>query len=562
MKKAWWKQCVVYQVYPRSFQDSNGDGVGDLPGVTARLDYLQELGVDVLWLSPFYRSPGKDNGYDISDYRAVDPLFGTLDDFDEMLAQIHRRGMKLVIDLVVNHTSDEHPWFQASRSSRESPYRDYYIWRDGKDGGPPNNWGGNFSGSCWTLDEATGQYYLHTFGPFQPELNWENPLVRQEVYDMMRWWCERGVDGFRMDVISYISKTPQMPDGVKKPGSAYGDFSPYVINGPRVHEFLQEMNRQVLSRYDLLTVGECGGLTVEQACRYANAEGTELSMAFQFEHMDLDGGESFKWNLRKIDLAALKKLLTKWQNGLEGRAWNSLYWCNHDQPRIVSRLGDDSTDEMRQRSAKALALCLHMMQGTPYVYQGEELAMTNGRFDSLADFRDVESLNAYAELTSAGRIAPEDMLAYLRYKSRDNARTPMQWTAGPNAGFTVGEPWIGVNPNHRTINAEDEVRRPDSVFHFYQALIRLRHEHEIIVYGSYDLLLPEDEQIFTYTRALEDKKLLVVCNLSGRTAPFRLPEAFAGGRMLLADMDDTVPAPEMVLRPWEAFAILKETIEP
>ncbi len=556
MKKAWWKESVVYQIYPRSFQDSNGDGMGDLPGITARLPYLRELGVDVLWLSPFYKSPGKDNGYDISDYRDIDPQFGTLADFDVMLAEIHRLGMKLVIDLVVNHTSDQHPWFQASRSSRDNPYRDYYIWRDGVDGGPPNNWGGCFSGSCWTYDDATGQYYLHTFGDFQPELNWENPKVRQEVYDMMRWWCDRGVDGFRMDVISFISKTPGLPDGPVHPGALYGDFGPYVINGPRVHEFLQEMNREVLSRYDLLTVGECAGLTVDQACLYANEDGRELTMAFQFEQSDLDNGEHGKWDTRKIRLTDLKAVLSRWQYGLEGKAWNSLYWCNHDQPRIVSRLGDDSTPILRERSAKALALCLHMMQGTPYIYQGEELAMTNGRFDSLADFRDVESLNAYREMTESGQMDPERMLACLRYKGRDNARTPMQWTAGPNAGFTDGTPWIGVNENCRDINAAEQMGRPDSVYSFYKALIRLRHEHEIIVYGRFDLLLPEDEQLFAYTRELEGERLLAVCNLSGREASFTLPEGFERGELLISSMADTALSGTMTLRPWEAFAVL------
>lgn len=554
MKKAWWKECVVYQIYPRSFQDSNGDGIGDLPGITARLPYLRRLGVDVLWISPFYQSPGMDNGYDISDYQAVAPEFGTLADFDGLLAQTHQQGMKLIIDLVVNHTSDQHPWFRESRKSRDNPFRHYYIWRDGIDGGPPNNWGSCFSGSCWKLDEATGQYYLHTFGEFQPDLNWDNPAVRKEIYRMMRWWCDRGVDGFRMDVISMISKTADMPDGPQKPGSAYGSFAPYVVNGPHVHEYLQEMNREVLSRYDLLTVGECSGLTVEQACRYANEEGTELNMAFQFEHMDLDGGETFKWNLRKMDLVELKEVLSKWQTGLAGRAWNSLYWCNHDQPRIVSRLGDDG--ELRERSAKALALCLHMMQGTPYVYQGEELAMTNGAFSTLEDFRDVESLNAYRELTERGQIDPETMLSYLRYKSRDNARTPMQWTDGPQADFTTVAPWIGLNENYRLINAQEQAERLDSVFFFYQKLIQLRHQCDLIVYGDYRLLWPEDRQIFAYTRVLEGQGLLVVCNLSGESAELRMPEECLEGKILISNYSGVSIQSAMTLYPWEAFAIL------
>lgn len=550
MKKTWWKESVVYQVYPRSFQDSNGDGVGDIPGITSRLPYLKELGVDVIWLSPFYRSPGKDMGYDISDYQAIQPEFGTLEDFDRLIARAHELGIKVVIDLVVNHTSDEHRWFRESRKSRDNPYRDYYIWRDGKEGGPPNNWGSCFSGNAWKWDEATGQYYLHLFGDFQPDLNWENPKVRQEVYSMMRWWCDRGIDGFRMDVISMISKVPGLPDGDKKPGSMYGDFGPYAINGPRVHEYLQEMNREVLSHYDLLTVGECSGLTVEQAVRYANEEGTELTMAFQFEHMDLDGGESFKWNTRKMDLVELKATLSKWQYGLAGKAWNSLYWCNHDQPRIVSRLGD--TGVFRERSAKALALAIHMLQGTPYVYQGEELGMTNAPFPAISDFRDVESLNAYRELTQSGVMPPERMLECLRYKSRDNARTPMQWSAAPGAGFSQAEPWIGLNPNYLQINAEEQLHREDSVFHFYQALIRLRHAHEIIVYGDYHLLLPEDPQVFAYTRTLNGQTLLVVCNLTGAEAKVQLPQA--SNPVLISNCPDTHAAQQMLLRPWEAFA--------
>ena len=558
MKKTWWKEAVVYQIYPRSFQDSNGDGIGDIPGITSRLSYLRELGVDVIWLSPFYRSPGGDNGYDISDYQDVQPEFGTLADFDAMLSRAHELGLKVVIDLVVNHTSEEHSWFKESRKSRDNPFRDYYIWRDGVNGGPPNNWGSVFSGSAWKLDETTGQYYLHTFGEFQPDLNWDNPAVRQEVFKMMRWWCDRGVDGFRMDVISMISKTPEMPDGPKGEGDLYGSFAPYVINGPRVHEFLREMNREVLSKYDLLTVGECSGLTVEQACRYANADGSELTMAFQFEHMDLDGGESFKWNLRKMDLVELKENLSKWQYALADKAWNSLYWCNHDQPRIVSRLGDDSSFALRERSAKALALCIHMMQGTPYVYEGEELGMTNGDFTTLEDFRDIESLNAFRELTEGGVMEPEEMLRCLRYKSRDNSRTPMQWTAGENAGFTTGAPWIRVNANHTEINAEEQRVRPDSVFRFYQKLIALRHSHEIIVYGAYQLLWPEDKQLFAYTRRWEGRTLLVVCNFTGEEAPATLPDGFAGREPLISNMPDTKVEHSMTLRPWEAFAVLAD----
>ena len=555
MKQAWWKESVVYQVYPRSFQDSNGDGIGDLAGVTSRLDYLRELGVDVIWLSPFYRSPGGDNGYDISNYQAINPRFGTMEDFDALLAEAHQRGMGIVMDLVVNHTSDEHPWFIESRSSRDNPKRDFYIWRDGKNGGPPNNWGSKFSGSAWTLDETTGQYYLHTFGTFQPDLNWDNPAVREEVFKMMRWWCDKGVDGFRMDTISMISKTPEMPDGELRPGSDFGDFGPYVYNGPNVHKYLREMREKVLRHYDLLTVGECSGLTVQEACQYANDDGTELNMAFHFEHMDLDGGESFKWNRNKIDLVELKALLTKWQKELDGKAWNSLYWCNHDQPRIVSRLGNDSTPELREKSAKAIALTIHMMQGTPYVYEGEELAMTNAPFGGLEDFRDIESINAYNELVGSGRMGSEEMLGFLRYKSRDNSRTPMQWDAGKNAGFSEGEPWIMVNPNYREINAAEQLARPDSVFRFYQELIRLRHTHKLIVYGSYDLILPEDRQLFAYTRTLGDQRLLCVVNLSDEPAACEVPEEFAAAQKLIEVGQPSISGGRAELAPWDAFVL-------
>ncbi len=555
MKQAWWKESVVYQVYPRSFRDSNGDGIGDLAGVTSRLDYLRELGVDVIWLSPFYRSPGGDNGYDISDYQAIDPCFGTMEDFDRMLAEAHARDIRVVVDLVVNHTSEMHPWFIESRSSRDNPKRDFYIWRDGKNGGPPNNWGSSFSGSAWTLDETTGQYYLHTFGTFQPDLNWDNPAVREEVFKMMRWWCDKGVDGFRMDTISMISKTPEMPDGELRPGSDFGDFGPYVYNGPNVHKYLREMREKVLRHYDLLTVGECSGLTVQEACQYANDDDTELNMAFHFEHMDLDGGESFKWNRNKIDLVELKALLTKWQKELDGKAWNSLYWCNHDQPRIVSRLGNDSTPELREKSAKAIALTIHMMQGTPYVYEGEELAMTNAPFGGLEDFRDIESINAYNELVGSGRMGSEEMLGFLRYKSRDNSRTPMQWDAGKNAGFSEGEPWIMVNPNYKEINAAEQLSRPDSVFRFYQELIRLRHTHKLIVYGSYDLILPEDRQLFAYTRTLGDQRLLCVVNLSDEPAACEVPEEFAAAQKLIEVGQPSISGGRAELAPWDAFVL-------
>lgn len=552
MEKTWWKESVVYQIYPRSFCDSNGDGIGDLNGITEKMDYLKELGIDVIWLSPVYESPNDDNGYDISNYQGIMKEFGTMEDFDRMLAAAHERGIRIVMDLVVNHTSDEHPWFAESRSSKDNPYRDYYIWKDAVNGHEPNNWGSCFGGSAWKYDEATDMYFLHMFSKKQPDLNWENEKVRREVFDMMNWWCQKGIDGFRMDVISMISKDPAFPDGVLKE-TGYGDYSPYVCNGPRVHEYLQEMNREVLSRYDLLTVGECAGVTVEEAKRYANLDGTELNMVFQFEHMDLDGGETFKWNERKIDLVELKATLSKWQRELYGKAWNSLYWCNHDQPRIVSRLGNDS-DIYRERSAKMLATCLHMMQGTPYIYQGEELGMTNVPFPSLDDFRDIESINAYHEYTESGQIAPDDMMRYLHCKSRDNARTPMQWSNRPGAGFTDGTPWIMINPNYPQINAEEQTAREDSVFRYYQKLIRLRKSHEVIVYGSYELLLPDDPDLYVYTREYDGEKLLVICNFRDGARDFCLPKGWEPEQMevLIGNCSRTTAEKSMKLMPYEA----------
>lgn len=553
MKKTWWKESVVYQIYPRSFYDSNGDGIGDLGGITEKMDYLKELGIDVIWLSPVYESPNDDNGYDISNYQGIMKEFGTMEDFDRMLDAAHTHGIRIVMDLVVNHTSDEHPWFIESRKSKDNPYRNYYIWKDPKDGDVPNNWGSCFGGSAWKYDETTQMYFLHMFSQKQPDLNWENDTVRSEVFQMMDWWCQKGIDGFRMDVISMISKDQNFPDGqLKKTG--YGDYGPYVCNGPRVHEYLQEMNQKVLSKYNLLTVGECAGVTVDEAKKYANLEGSELNMVFQFEHMDLDGGETFKWNEQKICLTDLKATLSKWQNELYGKAWNSLYWCNHDQPRIVSRLGNDS-DKYREISAKMLATCLHMMQGTPYIYQGEELGMTNVPFQSLDDFRDIESINAYHEYTQSGQIAPEDMMRYLHYKSRDNARTPMQWNNTANAGFTTGTPWIMVNPNYPKINAKEQVERPDSIFHYYQKLIKLRKAHEIIVYGSYQLLLPDDPNLYVYTRELAEEKLLVICNFTDTRQSFTLPSDWNSDQMhcLIANYPERVPEKQMLLNPYEAL---------
>ena len=526
MERAWWKEAVVYQIYPRSFMDSNGDGIGDLKGITSRLDYLKELGIDVIWLSPVYRSPNDDNGYDISDYQNTMEEFGTMEDFDEMLAAAHARGIRIVMDLVVNHTSDEHKWFVESRKSTDNPYRDYYIWRNGKDEHePPNNWGSCFSGSAWEYDDATDMYYLHLFSKKQPDLNWDNEKVRESVFSMMDWWCKKGIDGFRMDVISFISKTKELPDGIVPEGGLYGDFSPYCVHGPNVHRYLKEMNEKVLSRYDLMTVGETAGVTVEEAKRYAGKDEHELNMVFQFEHVDI-GNVNSKWNRNPVPLVELKQIMSKWQTELDGKAWNSLYFSNHDQPRSVSRFGNDS-EEYRDRSAKMIATCLHMMQGTPYIYQGEELGMTNRAFEDISQFRDIESLNAYHELVEVAHSMDKgEMLSCLRYKSRDNARTPMQWDDSANAGFTAGKPWIGVNPNYVQINAKEQTANPSSVFHYYKKLIALRKKYPVIVYGSYELLLPDDPNLFVYKRTLDTEQMLVMCNFTEELQAFEVPESF------------------------------------
>ena len=556
MEKRWWKESVVYQIYPRSFCDSNGDGIGDLNGITGKLDYLKELGIDVIWLSPVYKSPNDDNGYDISDYQAIMDEFGTMEDFDRMLATAHEKGIKIMMDLVVNHTSDEHKWFIESRKSTDNPYRDYYIWRPAKeDGSLPNNWGSCFSGPAWEYDKTTDMYFLHLFSKKQPDLNWGNPAVRQDVFDMMNWWLKKGVDGFRMDVISLISKEPGLPD--KEPGiNGYATFN-VSANGPHVHEYLQEMRQKALNNADTITVGECSGVTLEEAKKYARSDEKELNMVFQFEHMDVDSDEKAgKWTTRKMDLRNLKKILTRWQKGLQDIAWNSLYWENHDQPRSVSRFGNDS-DEYREISAKMLATCIHMMQGTPYVYQGEELGMTNCPFNTLDNFRDLESINAFHELTEQGKMTEEDMMAAIGYKGRDNARTPMQWDDSAYAGFSTATPWIMVNPNYTKINARDQINREDSVFKYYQKLIKLRHESELIVYGTYDLILDDDKDIYAYIRTLGDEKLIVYCNFSENTREVELPKEFTNGKVLISNYSDAKVNHKITLRPYEAIVIQK-----
>jgi oligo-1,6-glucosidase len=557
MKQSWWREAVVYQIYPRSFYDSNGDGIGDLRGIVAKLDYLKELGVDVVWLSPVYRSPNDDNGYDISDYQDIMDEFGTLADWEELLAEMHRRGLRLVMDLVVNHTSDEHRWFVESRKSKDNSYRDYYIWRPGKEGRKPNNWESFFGGSAWQYDAATDEYYLHLFSKKQPDLNWENPRVRREVYDMMLWWLEKGIDGFRMDVINMISKVPGLPDAPVTGPGPYQWGGQYFIHGPRLLEFLDEMKREVLSRYDIITVGEAPMATTEHAVDLTHAETGHLNMLFQFEHMDLDkerGAVSAKWALKPWDLLDLKQVMSRWQTELHGKGWNSLYLSNHDQPRPVSRFGDDG--EYRLQSAKLLATFLHMLQGTPYVYQGEEIGMTNVRFASIDDYRDIETLNMYREFVEEKGVEPALVMAMIHAKSRDNARTPMQWDASEHAGFTTGTPWIRVNPNYKEINVEQALADPDSVLRYYQRLIRLRKENPVIVYGRYELILEAHEEIYAFTRTLDEDRLLVVLNFTKGTPVFAMPTHISCTALELLISNYAVDPAEdchlLTLRPYEA----------
>ena len=542
-KNQWFKSAVVYQIYPKSYMDSDGDGLGDLKGVTSKLDYLKELGIDVIWLNPCYKNSGVDGGYDISDYHAIAPELGTMEDFDELLEQAHRRGIRIIMDLVVNHTSTEHAWFVESRSSKDNPKRDFYVWRPPFEGKEPNREWSIFSGPAWEYDEATGEYYLHMFAKEQADLNWENEEVRSEVYRMMRWWLDKGIDGFRMDVIDMIGKPPAV---LRCDGGAHGPSS----HGPREHEFLREMNREVLSHYDVMTVGESGSVTVEQALEYASLEGTELDMMFQFEHVEIDSPEGSKWTTGPVNLVELKKVFERWQKELHGKAWNSLYWNNHDQPRAVSHFGCDRDDESRILSSKMLGACLHMMQGTPYIYQGEELGMTNFPMQDISESRDVEAVNAWQELVVERKtMTPERMMACLRYKGRDNARTPMQWDDTPEAGFTKGTPWMPVNPNYVHINAKAQVGDPDSVFSFYQKLIRLRKEHQVIIDGDFTLLMAEDPNVFAYTRSDGQETLLVCCNFSAQEAGLD-EAASACGTLLLGNYAQE--GDRRVLRPWEA----------
>ena len=557
-----WRRWVVYQVYPRSFADSDSDGVGDLRGVLSRLDYLERLGVDVVWLSPVYRSPMDDNGYDISDYTDIDPLFGTLADLDELIAELHARGMRLMMDLVVNHTSDEHPWFVESRSGRDNPKRDWYWWRDprpgatpGQPGAEPTNWESHFSGPTWTWDERTGQYYLHIFSTKQPDLNWENPEVRQAVYAIMRWWLDRGVDGFRMDVINMISKDTSLPDTTPRPGSLYGPGDQHFVCGPRNHEFLQEMHREVFAARPgrVLTVGEMPDVTLEQAALFTAPDRHELDMVFQFEHVRLDQG-AHKYDLLPVTLPDLKRSMAAWQAGLAGQGWNSLYFGNHDQPRSVSRFGDDGA--YRVASAKALATILHLHQGTPYVYQGDELGMANAPLAAIGDYRDIQALRFYAEAAVRGDVDLAALLRAMARMSRDQGRTPVQWDASANAGFSAGTPWIAVNPDHADVNAAAQVGQPDSVFEHYRRLIALRHADPVVTDGVFALLLPEHPAIWAFLRRGRDAELLVAANFSADPVSAALPLEAGGAdaEIVLANDPDRSPRqlPELALAPWES----------
>lgn len=536
MERQWWHSSVVYQIYPRSFKDSNGDGIGDINGIREKLDYLKELGIDVIWLSPVYKSPNDDNGYDISDYYDIMDEFGTMEDMDNLLKEANERGIKILMDLVVNHTSDEHKWFIEAKKSKDNEYRDYYIWRDSVDGNEPNDLGSTFSGSAWQYDETTGQYYLHLFSKKQPDLNWENGKVRNEVYKMMNFWVDKGIGGFRMDVIDLIGKVPdEMITG----------------NGPKLHEYLQKMNKAALEGKDLLTVGETWGATPDVAKLYSNPERKELSMVFQFEHIGLDQIEGKeKWDVKSLELLDLKKVLSKWQTELEGQGWNSLFWNNHDLPRIVSRWGNDK--EYRIESAKMLATLLHGMKGTPYIYQGEELGMTNVRFDDINDYNDIESLNMYKDRLSKG-YSHNEIMESIYAKGRDNARTPMQWDDSENAGFTTGTPWLAVNKNYDKINAKQCLQDENSIFNHYKKLIDIRKNNDTIIYGDYKLLCEDDENIFAYVRELNGDKILVVCNFYDKDVEFKFDGDFNYSKVLLSNYNDSSKMIEKLkLRPYEA----------
>lgn len=546
MNEPWWKRAVVYQIYPKSFNDTTGNGTGDIQGIIQKLDYLKELGVDVLWLTPIYKSPQNDNGYDISDYYSIDPSYGTMEDFEELLHETHKRGMKLIMDLVINHTSTEHQWFKEASSSKDNPYRDFYIWKDPVDGKEPNNWQSKFGGSAWEYDEKTGQYYLHLFDVTQADLNWENEKVRDELVKMIHFWAEKGIDGFRLDVINLISKDQSFPNDDS------GDGRKFYTDGPRVHEYLHELNKRAFGPHQMMTVGEMSSTTIDHCIRYTNPKNEELSMTFQFHHLKVDYPNGEKWTKAPFDFIELKKILSEWQVRMhEGGGWNAMFLCNHDQPRAVSRFGNDG--KYLKESAKMLATTIHMMEGTPYIYQGEEIGMTNPYFTSIDQYRDVESINAYHILKEQGK-SEQEIIEILQQKSRDNARTPMQWSNEINAGFTDGTPWIEVASNYDKINVENALADPDSIFYHYKKLIELRKKYDILTYGDYKLLLNDDPAIFAYERNWQNEKLLVLNNFYDKEVTVNLPEIqLEQAEILISNYPDSGKGLPIKLRPYESI---------
>ncbi|MEZ8245629.1 alpha,alpha-phosphotrehalase [Vibrio splendidus] len=553
--ESWWKTATIYQIYPKSFCDSGSKGTGDIKGIISKLDYLKHLSVDAIWLTPVYASPMIDNGYDISDYYAINPQFGTMEDFDLLLSEAHQRGIRIVMDIVVNHTSTEHAWFQSALGDKNSPYRDYYIWKDPVGGQAPTNWQSKFGGNAWEMDEATGQYFLHLFAKEQADLNWDNPVVREEVKDVISFWAEKGVDGFRLDVINLISKQQDFSN------DDIGDGRRFYTDGPRVHEYLKEISEAVFQKYGSVTVGEMSSTTLEHCQQYSNIDNSELSMVFNFHHLKVDYTNGEKWTNAPFDFLQLKSIFNHWQTGLNGKGWGALFWCNHDQPRVVSRLGNDQ--QYRVESAKMLAASVHMMQGTPYIYQGEEIGMTNPGYTEISQYRDVESTNMYDIMVNRDGVTHEDMMAILAQKSRDNSRTPMQWNSEPYAGFSLSQPWLDVANNYTEINAEQALEDKDSVFYFYKSLIELRKQVPVITDGSYQDLLPEHSSIFAYARESEGQTLLCINNYYGEEAECVLPERFemAKAKSLLSNYqvsESLVASHHQVLRPYETRILLIE----
>ena len=552
MKHTWWKEAVAYQVYPRSFMDSNGDGIGDLQGMISKLDYLKDLGIDVIWICPMYKSPNDDNGYDISDYQDIMDEFGTMEDFDQLLKETHKRGMKLIIDLVINHTSDEHAWFLESRESKDSPKRDWYIWRDGKDGAEPNNWESIFGGSAWEYDETTDQYFLHIFSRKQPDLNWENKEVRTALYDMINWWLDKGIDGFRVDAISHIKKEDGLNDMPNPEGLQYVSSFDKHMNVDGIQAYLEELKKETFSKYDIMTVGEANGVSIEEADLWVGEEQGKFNMVFQFEHLDLWDSEK-----KALDLDKLKKTFTRWQKGLEGHGWNALFIENHDKARIVSTWGNDK--EYWRESATALASMYFLMQGTPFIYQGQEIGMTNVQFPSIEDYDDVAIKNLYKIRREAG-VSHEEIMDFIWATSRDNSRTPMQWSAEQNAGFTTGHPWLGMNPNYSTINVEQQLADPDSILHFYKTMIKMKKDHDIFTYGTYDLILENNSQIYAYTRTLDEQQAIVISNLSEENAEFAYDSfPLDSNKLLLSnhEVDQHGPVTAFTLKPYETRVYMK-----